>query len=187
MHGTYGKEYQCWLVSKYSPTQPQWQQHPLKARPIGAKVTSAMNKISNLSHCRLDLRCSYSGGCVVAFVQCQVTNALHAALRCTSKEHSHPHATYLPAHTLPRAYLHHEDYTCNAHAIYVGIHPPIYACSHIYIIIYSTDAVPNAYNSACGQSHTSSNCPCSCASLHHTSPCAVSCYAAEHITSSACA
>ena len=68
----FGKEHQCWLASKYSPTQPQWQQRPVKSRPIGAKATSAVTKVNHLRHCILSVHFSCSGNCVVATAQRQV-------------------------------------------------------------------------------------------------------------------
>ena len=113
------------------PTQPQQQQHLLKPRTIGAKATSAVTEINNLSHRRLDLRCSYNGGCLVAPAQCQATNALHVALHFTSQQHSHSHATYLPVHTLVRAYLHYEDYTA-MHMLYAQVYVHLYMPALIY-------------------------------------------------------
>ena len=61
------------------------------------------------------------------------------------------------------------------------------ACSHICMIVYSACALQTAYNSAGGQSQTSSSCLRSCAPIHHTSSSTVSCYAAEHAVTNACA
>ena len=121
--------------------QPQQQQHPLEPRTIGAQTTYEVTKIRNLSHFRLDLRCSFGSGCMVTPAQCQVTDALHAALHCTLQQHPHPHTTNLPAHTPVHTYLHYEDYICNAHAICAGTHPPIQVCSHICMTLFGADAV----------------------------------------------
>ena len=53
------------------------------------------------------------------------------------------------------------------------------------MIIYTTDAVPTAYNSASGWSGTSSTYPCCRAPLYRTSCNAVSCYATKHATTNA--
>ena len=53
------------------------------------------------------------------------------------------------------------------------------------MIIYTTDAVPTAYNSASGWSGTSSTYPCCRAPLYRTSCNAVSCYVTKHATTNA--
>ena len=146
-------------------TQSQQQQYPPQPSATGAKTTYLMTKVSNLSHCRLTLRCSCSGDYAVAPVQCHVSNVLHAALHRGPAQHAQSHTTYHP-YEPPDKCQH--AYICKMHTIHMHIHTIMHANSKICTTEYCADAVQTARNSASGWNQTSSSCPCSCAPLHHT-------------------
>ena len=86
----------CKTVFQYTPNQSQRQQHPPQPNATGAKATYLVTKVSNLSHCKLNLRCSCTGDCAVAPAQCHVSYALHVVLRCGLAQHIQRHTTYHP-------------------------------------------------------------------------------------------
>ena len=96
---------------------------------------------------------------------------MHCMLCCAADQHSilNRMSHIIPANSLTSANMHHGNYVCNIHAIYVHIQLPMHAYSCICIILYRADAEQTARNSASGWNRTSSSCLCSCAPLHHTS------------------
>ena len=117
----------CKSVFSVPSFQPQRQQHPPQPSATGAKATYLMAKVSNLSHCRLDMRCSCAGDYAVAPVQYHVSNALHAALHCGPAQHIQSHTIYHPYEPLHKC-QHASWKLCMQQTHYIYTYSLIYAC-----------------------------------------------------------